>query len=296
MNHLSKHKRRFIAVCMVVPVILLLCFVVYPMLDMIRMSFTDWDGISQKQNFIGLKNYMDMLTKSSDLWLSLRNNLVYFVFHLLFIPIELMIASMLNTKFLGEKFFKSVTFLPYILNGVAIAYTFAYFFSPINGGLNSILELFGLEIWIQNWLADVGIVNQVLASVSVWRFSGYHIILFIAAMQSIPKEFGEAAMVDGANAVQIFRYIQLPSIQLVIDFVLFTNVTGALQTFDLPFVMTAGGPGYASSTFTLYTINTAFKFNSFGMAATMAVAMILLIVLIYGGQRFIVKAVRKERV
>ena len=77
----------------------------------------------------------------------------------------------LNTKFFGSKTFQSIVFLPYILNGVAIAYTFAYFFSPINGGFNSVLELFGLNNLVHNWLTDEGIVNQVLASVSVWRFS-----------------------------------------------------------------------------------------------------------------------------
>jgi len=124
---------------------------------------------------------------------------------------------------------------------------------------------------------------------------GYHIILFIAAMQSIPKELNEAAIVDGATSFQIFRHIQLPSIRMMIDFVLFTNVIGSLQVFDIPFVMTAGGPGYASSTFTLYTINTAFKFKNFGLAATMAILMILLIIVIYGAEWIILKVLRKNK-
>jgi len=293
MNSIAKQKKQFISICLIIPVALLLCFVVYPMMDMFKISFTDWNGISKEKAFIGIQNYITMFKKSPDLWLSLKNNLVYFFMHLAFVPIELAIASMLNTKFFGAKFFQSITFLPYIINGVAIAYSFAYFFSPINGGFNSVLELLGMNNFISNWLTDEGIVNQVLASVSLWRFSGYHIILFIAALQSIPKELGEAAIVDGANSFQVFRYIQLPSIRMVIDFVLFTNVTGSLQVFDIPFVMTSGGPGYASSTFTLYTINTAFKFNNFGLAATMAILMILIIVLIYGIQSCVLKIVRK---
>jgi len=112
-------------------------------------------------------------------------------------------------------------------------------------------------------------------------------------LQSIPKDILEAATVDGANAWQKFKAIQIPSITLVIDFILFDNVRGALQIFDIPFVMTNGGPGYSSSTFTLYTINTAFKYNNFGLASTMAVTIMILIILVYSVQSLIVNAVRK---
>ena len=86
---------------------------------------------------------------------------------------------------------------------------------------------------------------------------------------------------DGANTWQLFKYIQVPSIMLMVDFVLFDNIRGALQVFDIPFVMTAGGPGYASSTFTLYTIKTAFTFSDFGLASTMAMAIMFMIIIIY---------------
>ena len=99
--------------------------------------------------------------------------------------------------------------------------------------------------------------------------------------RSIPTDILEAARIDGASTGQIFKYIQIPAIMLMVDFVLFDNIRGALQVFDIPFVMTAGGPGYASSTFTLYTIKTAFTFSNFGLAATMAVAIMLMIVIIY---------------
>lgn len=178
--------------------------------------------------------------------------------------------------------------MPYIINGVAISYAFSYFFSPINGAMDAILELFHLGSWIQNWLSDIKIVNYVLTSVSLWRFSGYHVILFMAALQSLPQDVAEAARVDGANAWQLFKYIQIPAIMLMVDFVLFDNIRGALQVFDIPYVMTSGGPGYASSTFTLYTIDTAFKYSNFGLASTMAVAIMVMIVIIYFVQNKII--------
>lgn len=295
LNTLNRKRNVFIFVALVIPVILALCFVIYPSFDLLKMSFTSWDGISPNRQFIGLENYRKMFMGSPELWQSLRNNMIYFIMHFLFIPIELALAVMLTTKFKGAGFFKSVIFLPYVINGVAIAYAFSYFFSPINGAFNEILTLLGMEGAIRSWLSDKNIVNIALGSVSIWRYAGYHVIMFIAALASIPSDILEAAEVDGASAWQKLRYIQIPSIQLVIDFILFDNVRGALQVFDLPFVMTAGGPGYASSTFTMLTINTAFKFNNFGMAATMAITIMLLIVIIYFIQSKVIAFCRGER-
>ena len=276
----EKQTRIFITLSLLIPVPRLVGFVVFPAFDLIRMSFTDWDGYSAGWNMIWLDNYVSML-KNEDLWLSLRNNAVYFFGHLLFIPIELLFAVLLTSKLRAAKFYKTMVFMPYIINGVAISYAFSYFFSPINGAFDAILSVFHLEFLIQNWLSDPKIVNFVLTAVSLWRFSGYHVILFMAALQSLPQDVQEAAAVDGASAWQLFRYIQIPSIMLMVDFVLFDNIRGALQVFDIPYVMTSGGPGYASSTFTLYTIDTAFKYSNFGLASTMAVAIMIMIVVIY---------------
>ncbi|MBS5933774.1 MAG: sugar ABC transporter permease [Clostridiales bacterium] len=280
MSKLSRKRKQFIFISLVIPLLLLIAFVVFPAFDLFKMSFTNWDGYSPSSKFVGFNNYISML-KNSDLWLSLKNNAVYFFVHLLMIPVELGFAVLLISKLKAAKFYKTMVFMPYIINGVAIAYVFSYFFSPINGAFDSILQVLNLEGLIRNWLSDVKIVNYVLSFVSVWKYSGYHVILFMAALQSIPKDLEEAAKVDGATTFHIFKFIQVPAIMLMVDFVLFDNIRGALQVFDIPFVMTSGGPGYASSTFTLYTIKTAFTFSNFGLASTMAVAIMVLIIVIY---------------
>ncbi len=287
MKTLKQQRMLFIAVAMILPTLLLVGFVMVPALDLIRISFTDWDGLSPTSNFVALENYKEML-HNPDLWQSLRNNAVYFFAHLFMIPVELAFAVMLNSKLRAAKFYKTMVFLPYIINGVAISYAFSYFFSPVNGAFDGILEALRLGMLSQSWLSDPAIVNFVLAFVSLWRYSGYHVILFMAALQSVSRDIQEAAVIDGANTWQMFRYIQIPSIMLMVDFVLFGNIRGALQVFDIPFVMTAGGPGYASSTFTLYTINTAFQFADFGMASTMAGAIMVMIIVIYVVQNKII--------
>ena len=294
MKSIRKSRNRFIVLSLAIPVILLLMFVVYPSVDLVAMSFTSWDGISPHREFVDVGNYVDMFTKSPDLWLSLRNNFIYLAVHMVMIPIELSIAVMLNTKFKGAGLVKTIAFLPFIINGVGMSYAFYYFFSPVNGAFNDILTSLGLSSWIQSWLSDPKVVNFVLASVSAWRFSGYHIVLFSTGLTSIPTEVMEAARIDGANARQQLWRIQLPSIWLVFSFVMFDCIRGTLQCFDIPFIMTNGGPGYASSTFTLYTIDTAFKYNSFGMAATMAVAIMVIVILVYLFQNVVLKKVFRQ--
>jgi len=292
MNINSRNRNVFIFLSLVVPIVLFLLFVVYPSLDLFRMSFVNWDGVSKDQKFIGLDNYKTMIFDSPDLWKSLCNTAIYFFIHLLFIPIELFVAVLLDSKIKGAKIFKSISFMPYIINGVAISYAFSYLYSPYGGALNEILESIHLEGAIQNWLSDPKVVNLSLASVSLWRYCGLHIILFLAGLQSIPEDIIEAATIDGANFMNKFRFITIPSMTLVIDFVLFANVRGAMQMFDIPFVITGGGPGYASSTFTLYSLKTAFNFNNFGMASTIGVAVFIIIIVVALIQNKIVKMAR----
>lgn len=289
MRSISHNRNVFIVVSLLIPVILLFMFVVYPSVDLIAMSLTDWNGVSPHRSFIGVGNYVDMFTRSPDLWMSLRNNLTYLIVHMVMIPIELCLAAMLNTRFRGSNFVKTIVFLPYILNSVGMSYAFSYFFSPVNGGFNQILTSLGLQGWIRKWLSDPAIVNYVLSFVSVWRFMGYHIVLFATGLRSISTDVMEAARIDGANVLQQLVYVQLPSMRLVVSFVLFDCIRGTLQLFDIPFIMTNGGPGYASSTFTLYTIETAFNYNNFGMAATMAVAIMVIVILVYATENLLMK-------
>ena len=138
MKSIHKSRNRFIILSLVVPVILLLIFVVYPSVDLVAMSFTSWDGVSPERPFNGIRNYIEMFTKSPDLWLSLRNNFIYLAVHMVMIPIELGIAVMLNSGFKGAKLVKTIAFLPFIINGVGMSYAFSYFFSPVNGAFNQI--------------------------------------------------------------------------------------------------------------------------------------------------------------
>ena len=259
-----------------IPTIMLLSFIIYPAVKLIGISFTDWNGVSPVYNYIGFKNFSDLFT-SKELWKTLYANSVYFFLHLILIPVELYIAFLLDRYIKGSEFFKSIFFMPYIINGVAVAYMFSFLYSSEDGVLNAILEL--MNLGKVGWLSDPKIVNYSLTAVSLWRFTGMPIILFLAGLQSIPKDMLEAATIDGASVWQQFSKIIMPNMKTVTSIVLFLNARGALMVFDIPFVMTSGGPRGSSTTFALNLVKIAFDFENFGFAA-MAIVLIIMILIL----------------
>lgn len=274
----DKTQRSILLVCfLAIPTVLLFVFVLYPAFKLALISFTNWDGINPSYNYVGFKNYTQVFQRK-DIWQSLKNNNLYFVLHLLFIPIEMYLAMLLDRYIKKSEFFKTIVFMPYIINGVAIAYMFSFLYSSEDGVLNGLLALG--NIGKIRWLSDPKIVNYSLVVVSLWRFTGVHIILFLAGLQSINKDMLEAALIDGASVLQQFIKIIIPNMKSILSIVLFLNVRGALMVFDIPFVMTSGGPGTSSTTFALHTIKTAFEFSNFGLACAMAIALIIAILVI----------------
>lgn len=270
-------KKILLTTFLFVPTIMLLSFIIYPAIKLIYISFTDWNGVSPTYNYVGFKNFINLFT-SNELWKTLYANGIYFFLHLILIPVELYIAFLLDRYIKGSEFFKSIFFMPYIINGVAVAYMFSFLYSSEDGILNAILGLINIDKI--GWLSDPKIVNYSLAAVSLWRFTGMPIVLFLAGLQSIPKDMLEAATIDGASVWQQFCKIIMPNMKTVTSIVLFLNARGALMVFDIPFVMTSGGPRGSSTTFALNLVKIAFDFENFGLAAAMAIVLIVMILLL----------------
>lgn len=268
-------QKLFIIGCLLVPMILLLLFVVYPTLNLFKMSFTNWDGVQKVQHYVGFKNYIEAFTKVPEVWLSFRNNIIYLFVTILFVPVQLIVAvAFYNMK--KSDFYKTAFFVPYIVNSVAVSYMFSMFLSPIDGGLDGILTVMGMKSLIHNWLSDEHLVMWVISFVAIWKYSGFNIVIFYSSLQSLSKEMFEAAIVDGANQIQQFFYIIIPGIMRTIKIMSFITLAAALGAFELPFIITGGGPNHASSTFITYSIDSAFKYQDFGMACTIGVLLILI--------------------
>jgi raffinose/stachyose/melibiose transport system permease protein len=259
------------------PLVLLLIFTYLPALNMFLYSFAKWDGFGPIDKFIGLQNYVDIFTKP-EYFSVFRVSFIYFSGAILQLALALYFATLVSFKLRFKNFFKAVLFFPNLINGVAIAFTFLYFFQP-DGGLDTVVKLFGVSSDnMPLWLGDQRLINLSLAGVSIWRYMGFNFVMFVGAIQSISSEIYEASVQDGASRWQQFWYIILPSIRPILALSLILAVRGALSVFEIPYVMTSGMNG--SSTFVIQTVNTAFKLNKVGLASAMAVVLLVLIIIV----------------
>lgn len=275
--HLNKNskKKMFIFSFLAIPVILLIAFYYYPAIKLVQMSFTNWDGFSNKMNFIGLENYKEIVTNKENYRIFL-NNSIYVVAMIIQLSIGVILASILNSHLVKKKpFFRSLIFMPYILNGVAIAFMFNYLYSYEGSPINDILIGFNIEPI--RFLTYSYKTNFSLAFVVTWRTVGYYMVVVLGALQSISPDLYEASKIDGASAFQNFRYITIPNIKQMLHLLFFLGFSEALQIWFEPFVITKGGPGGLTHTFVTRTMQLAFEKSNFGKASAMSVTLLILI-------------------
>lgn len=266
---------------LVVPISLLVIFSYIPLANMIYFSMTKWNGMSPEKEFIGLDNYIRIFTRP-EYFKVFQTSLYYLVGSFVQMGLALYFATLLSFKVKASNFFKGAIFFPYLMNGVAISFIFWFFYLP-NGTLDTVLTFLGMSEFIKKWLGDPDVINISLASTSVWRYMGFNFIVFLGAIQSIPKDVYEAADIDGANKWHQFRYIIFPSIVSIIELNLILSIKGAISVFEIPYIMTAGGNG--SMTFVIQTVNLAFQKNKVGLASAMSVVLMVIIILSTLAQR-----------
>jgi multiple sugar transport system permease protein len=268
---------------LIVPVVLLTVFTYIPAFAMFGYSFTDWDGISKTKNFIGLKNYQTMF---SDIkyWQPLFVSIYYLIATFVQIALAVIVAYLVSFGCKASGIFKGVFFFPSLINSVAISFVFIFFFRP-GSTLDTVLNMFGLSGLTKLWLQDTSTNNISLAFVSVWRYIGYNIVMFSAAMASISSDILEASRVDGANKFQQLRHIILPGISTILGLQLFLSITGALSAFETPYIMTGGGNG--TMTFIIQTVQFAFQNHRVGLASAMAMVLLLLCIIVTSIQNYV---------
>lgn len=273
-NSTLKKERKIIFIFLFFPILLLILFGFLPIISLISYSFTSWNGLSTTKEFVGFDNFIKILTDPSYIEV-FKNSLYYFVSGILQIIIGLTFAIILSFKVRFKGFFKAAFVFPCLISGVAISMMFRVFFSP-DGTFDQILTSLGLADIIHFWLGDPRFVNYTLASISLWRFTGMSFIMYFGAIQSIPKEYLKCAEIEGASILQKVRYVILPNIHTVIKINFILLIVGSISVFEIPMIMTNGSNG--TSTFLLMTMKTAFEKKQIGLAASMAVIITILIV------------------
>jgi raffinose/stachyose/melibiose transport system permease protein len=255
-------------------------FIFFPILDTIRYSFTDWNGLTDPV-FNGLDNYVRAFNDPLFLT-SVFNNLAFaFWFSLLPIAIGLLVTSLIARSGLpGTWIFRTVVFLPQVLSLVVVGVVWRWIYSPLFGPLNQFLRSVGLEDFARPWLGDFDFALPAVGFIGTWYMFGFVTVLMIAGVQKIDEQLYEAARLDGAGSWQMFRSITLPSLRNEITVALVFTLIASFRIFDLIFVLTDGGPGNSTSVLSFQIYRNAFQYNELGYAAAMAVILTCIILTI----------------
>ena len=255
-----------------------LLFAIYPMFQCVWMSFHDIELANLREEvFVGLRNYQRLFTAEDPTFLGVTGITFAFVGGsvVLHILIGLGLAVLLNIPWLkGRNIFRNVYMMPWITAGIIVGYTWSFLFEPRAGILNYLLSLANLPS--QSWTADLKLALPSIIIANVWRGVPYSLILQTAGLQSINTEIYDAAVVDGANPVQILTRITIPLIRefILLNLILDTGLT--FHVFDTIFAMTAGGPLHRTETFSINMYLRAFKFGEIGMGSAIAVMLLMI--------------------
>ncbi|WP_163541747.1 carbohydrate ABC transporter permease [Occultella kanbiaonis] len=251
--------------------IVFLWLFVIPLGQTFYYSFTDFTGYSTDVAWVGGSNYAKIFNDSSML-AGLAFTLLFAVGTTVIITaFAIPLAVILNRRFIGRNFVRSVFFFPAIPSIAILGLVWGYILSPLGSGvLNSVLDaLFSVGPF--PWLSDSTLARISVIVVAVWAGTGWHAVLYLAYLQSIPADYYEVATIDGASARQRFQYITLPLLTPAIVISQFLLMTGGLKVYDLPFTLTSGGPGYATYTLTQAIITSGVAQGRYGLASALAV-------------------------
>jgi ABC-type sugar transport system permease subunit len=280
--------------------ILFLIFGLYPTLYSIYISFFNWT-ISGSQGFIGLTNYINLLTKDPFFYTSLKNTVWLLIFgsllqHVFAIPLAIALNNGTNAL-KGKDFFKTAFFLPYITSTVSVTLIFAQLFDMKYGWLNFIwINLFHKDP--VNWLSNPKTIKVALSIMLNWRFIGWNTIIYLAGLQSIPRALYEAAEIDGAGPVAKHWYVTVPQLIPIIFFAVTMSIIGGMQVFDEPFVLLGGyeqmgGNMNSGLTSAFYLMFTGFKASRFGKGSAIAWLLFFIIFIMTLINRAVTKALQK---
>lgn len=262
------------------PALLVLgCFFIYPIGLSLQMSFTDFKGVGEA-NFVGWENYDRFVSRSrymNAVWVTLKFTFAVVVLQTL---LGLIFAALLHRMPAIRNFCRAVLFTPAMMSFVIVGYVWQFIYSPSSGGLNAVLELIGLGNLTRGWLGDPDTALYAIAVTHVWMFVGYTTAIFLVGFANIPQDIEEAGRLDGAKSWQRFWYLELPMLAPSFTVNIILSTVGTLKTFELPFIMTRGGPDRATNTLSLEIVNNLFGSYKFGFASALSIIMLFIVVIV----------------
>jgi raffinose/stachyose/melibiose transport system permease protein len=261
------------------PALAIYCaFFIYPLIQLILLSFQRWDGIHPK-TWVGLNNYTELLFNDEIFRIAVVHNAAWLLAAVIVpVALGLLLAILLyRSPLMAKPLFRLVYFFPQILSSVVVALIWNWVYNPNFGALNRLLDTLGLGFLKQGWLGEPQLALPSLFIAWSWIHYGFTMVIFIAALQSIDETYFDAAKVDGANWWQQFRHVLIPFIQGPLTTVLLITGISSFQIFDIVFVLTAGGPNNHTMIMAIWMYQNAFSFNKVGYGSAIAVLLGLVI-------------------
>lgn len=252
-----------------------LIFSIYPIFNMIQLSFYDWNMISPVKNFVGLQNYQKLL-QDGDFRQTLLNTVIFTVFASLGdVVLGLLVASYLKKKSWVNNLLQSIVFTPYIISLASIALLWMWIMNPDYGLLNAVFHIFGISGI--NWLGNPKYALMSIIIICIWKNVGYDALILIAALQSVPPSLYEAAALDRTNPWRKFTKITLPMISPTLFFLMIVEVIGSFNVFETIQILTGGGPQNSTNTIVFSLYQYGFKFYKIGYASAIGVVLMIII-------------------
>lgn len=274
---MSSKQIRFL---LVLPALVVLgTFFVYPILLTFYYSFTKFTGVGEP-SWIGLRNYDRILSR--DRYTEALQVTLFFTVFVVTVQTSagLMIAALLQRLPAVRNFARAALFTPAMMSFVIVGYVWQFIYSPFNGGLNALLTAIGLEHLARGWLGDPNTALIAIGIAHVWMFTGYTTAIFLAGYANIDTEVLEAGRLDGAKGAKRFWYLELPLLAPSVTINVMLSTIGTLKTFELPFIMTRGGPDGATRTLSLEIIENLFRAYKFGFASALSIVMLVIVIIV----------------
>jgi len=275
------------------PAMLLFAFVVLvPSVRGIYYAFTDWDGLDPHFSVVGLGNFAKMLddpNAGQAIWHTL---LIAVAITLIQNGFGLLLALGVNTIIKSRNVLRVFLFAPAVVTPIVTAYLWRNLLGP-DGAVNSLLGVVGLGALRQDWLGDPELALWSIVGVIVWQFGGYSMVIFLAGLQSIPREIYEAAAIDGTSSIRRFWSVVRPLLAPAFTINLMLSIIGGIKLFDQVYALTGGGPGHATDTISTLIYKDAFTLGEFGYSIALAVVLTIIVAIASSGQYFFLA--RNER-
>lgn len=267
-------------------------FLVWPAIQSVQLSLTDWNGLAPAFNYVGLANYAHLFADPTTL-LAIRNNVLWMIVTIILpAALGLLLAVFLNSVAVLRPLFRTVFYMPAVLPLVSIATIWGWLYDPGQGAINVFLRDVGLGGLATNWLGQNSTALWAAMVPAIWVRTGFPMLLYLAALQSIPSELFESAKMDGANAWQSFWQITFPSLRQTHYIVLALSLIESFKVFDLIYAMTYGGPGNSTQVLGTWVYFNVFQFYHAGYGS--AIAVFITIIAIACGIPYVISQTRNE--